>query len=359
VLDSIAGIFGSAPFLYRSASGYFVSYFQGDAEALQVLVWIGMSGAIQHQQSLPLVGINYVFMRGDTAVLVEYKQEHSEEPSWHAVITHAFPPDQSPPLLDTLFRENIAYDEILLNPAFDARNGELLAVINTFRMTNEGVLLDYRSRFLRASAGSVFVGERQTLYPAPAAGDLYRPGLAASADGGAVLGYSWSVGSQVQLCFRSFDADGNLRSTIHSQTLEGDDWINMFDLVSRNQTVYACYNQGSYDLPRRGTFIMAFPEAEFMPVAPEPDIARNLDLGIYPNPFNGTTRIRFDLPVSGEANLSVFDVNGRRVADLEQGFLTAGEHGISWNAERLPTGIYYVRLLADRKMQIRKALLIR
>jgi hypothetical protein len=64
----------------------------------------------------------------------------------------------------------------------------------------------------------------------------------------------------------------------------------------------------------------------------------------YPNPFNSTTLISFDLPWASNARLDVFDIQGRLVANLFDKSLPAGRHRISWNAGRLPSGIYFYRL---------------
>jgi len=64
----------------------------------------------------------------------------------------------------------------------------------------------------------------------------------------------------------------------------------------------------------------------------------------YPNPFNPVTTIQFALPQSGEVNLSVYDVLGRRVATLVNGQLQAGQHTVNFQASDLPSGMYLYRL---------------
>jgi hypothetical protein len=81
----------------------------------------------------------------------------------------------------------------------------------------------------------------------------------------------------------------------------------------------------------------------------------------YPNPFrseatsrlagNPETNIRYALPFAANVSLLVFDLNGRRVASLEAGTKTAGEHVLRWNGRdragnRVPSGIYFYRLEA-------------
>lgn len=66
----------------------------------------------------------------------------------------------------------------------------------------------------------------------------------------------------------------------------------------------------------------------------------------YPNPFNPTTRIDFALEQPGRADLSVYDLAGRRIAVLVQAELGAGEHHATWDGRRddgapAPSGRYF------------------
>ena len=68
-----------------------------------------------------------------------------------------------------------------------------------------------------------------------------------------------------------------------------------------------------------------------------------------PNPFRTTTEFRFSLPARGHARLVVYDVRGRRVAQLADGEREEGEHRIVWNGtdgagERVASGVYLYRL---------------
>jgi hypothetical protein len=64
----------------------------------------------------------------------------------------------------------------------------------------------------------------------------------------------------------------------------------------------------------------------------------------YPNPFNPSTQIQFDLPEDGFVSLDVFDILGRRVANLVNGYLRADYHTVVWNASNNASGVYIVRL---------------
>ncbi len=72
----------------------------------------------------------------------------------------------------------------------------------------------------------------------------------------------------------------------------------------------------------------------------------NKPLGNYPNPFNPNTVISYQLPVAGLTNLSVYDVRGRKVAELVESVQSAGTHEITFDGSGLPSGIYLYRLTA-------------
>jgi len=67
----------------------------------------------------------------------------------------------------------------------------------------------------------------------------------------------------------------------------------------------------------------------------------------YPNPFNPSTRISFTLPVNSNVSLKVFNMLGEEVAILANGEMTAGNHSISFTAEKLVSGVYFYSLEAE------------
>jgi PKD repeat protein len=78
-----------------------------------------------------------------------------------------------------------------------------------------------------------------------------------------------------------------------------------------------------------------------------------------PNPFRPSTQIAFSLPGESSVRLVVFNVLGQEVARLAEGVLPAGRHAVTWDARRLPSGVYFYRLEGPGFSQTRKMTLLK
>jgi hypothetical protein len=79
----------------------------------------------------------------------------------------------------------------------------------------------------------------------------------------------------------------------------------------------------------------------------------------FPNPFNPTTQITYQLPREADVRLEVFDMAGRRVATLVNQSVSAGTHTVSFDGSNLSSGIYMYRLQAGSAVITRKLSLIK
>jgi hypothetical protein len=77
-----------------------------------------------------------------------------------------------------------------------------------------------------------------------------------------------------------------------------------------------------------------------------------------PNPAAGRSTIRFTLPRAADADLSVYDVMGRKVATLASGLQGAGEHEVEWNAGN-GAGLYFVRLRTAFATRTQRLMVVR
>lgn len=79
----------------------------------------------------------------------------------------------------------------------------------------------------------------------------------------------------------------------------------------------------------------------------------------YPNPFNPSTQVSFEIPNNEHITLEVYDVLGRKVASIVNKSLTAGKHSFTFNADGLPSGLYITRLSSGSKTFSKKMMLIK
>jgi hypothetical protein len=82
-------------------------------------------------------------------------------------------------------------------------------------------------------------------------------------------------------------------------------------------------------------------------------------VSIYPNPFNPLTTIEFELKKSGNVNLSVFNVLGELVEILENKYKSPGKYIITWNAGTNQSGVYFVVLMNDYSVIVKKVILLK
>lgn len=80
----------------------------------------------------------------------------------------------------------------------------------------------------------------------------------------------------------------------------------------------------------------------------------------YPNPFNPSTKINFDLPVDGKANLVIYDMLGREIMKLVNNELkTAGRYTIEFNGVNFASGVYFYRLEVNNFVQTKRMVLLK
>ncbi|MBL8016825.1 MAG: T9SS type A sorting domain-containing protein [Ignavibacteria bacterium] len=79
----------------------------------------------------------------------------------------------------------------------------------------------------------------------------------------------------------------------------------------------------------------------------------------YPNPFNPSTKIEFTLTKSGDVSLEVYDVNGKLVETLIDGYMNAGTKSLDFNASGLSSGTYFYKISANGYTETKKMLLVK
>ncbi|MEK6570581.1 MAG: T9SS type A sorting domain-containing protein, partial [Bacteroidota bacterium] len=79
----------------------------------------------------------------------------------------------------------------------------------------------------------------------------------------------------------------------------------------------------------------------------------------YPNPFNPSTKIKYDLPKDGHTKLRVADLLGREVAILVDELQLAGSYSVTFNANRLSSGIYFYTLQSGTFRETMKMMVLK
>ena len=85
---------------------------------------------------------------------------------------------------------------------------------------------------------------------------------------------------------------------------------------------------------------------------------------VYPNPFNPTVTVSYDLDTRERVSVAVFDVGGRRVRALHQGVENPGSHRATWDAvddagRRVASGVYFIEVKSNAWRDYRKVILVK
>lgn len=163
----------------------------------------------------------------------------------------------------------------------------------------------------------------------------------------------------------------------HAKSLptEQDPWITWFRQPGDSEwlaldvpvTGYYClavWKAGTADLAKNGQFELEFVAG--LTSAPDdlPRPAADAIVAVVPNPFNPQTTIRYVLAAAGHARVAVYDVSGRRVAQLLDADLPAGQHQVRWDGRGsagalAAAGTYFCRLETRSVVMTKKMALVK
>jgi len=79
----------------------------------------------------------------------------------------------------------------------------------------------------------------------------------------------------------------------------------------------------------------------------------------YPNPFNPVTTLDFGIPVDAEVSIEIYNLQGRLLESLVSRNMEAGYHSVVWNASRHASGMYFVKMQADKFIKTQKLMLVK
>ena len=79
----------------------------------------------------------------------------------------------------------------------------------------------------------------------------------------------------------------------------------------------------------------------------------------YPNPFNPTTTIQYNIPKYSNVSIRIFDIRGRQVALLVDQRMNPGYFSVVWNGNQYSSGLYFVQMIAGQYVDTKKLMLIK
>ncbi len=124
------------------------------------------------------------------------------------------------------------------------------------------------------------------------------------------------------------------------------------NLVATDSDLYAGVNGTIWKLPISEMITAVKPPSTSMPTTFW--LAQN-----FPNPFNPSTTIDYQIPNNTLVTLKVYDELGRLVKTLVEERQTAGAHSLTFNASNLSSGVYFYRLAAGSFVQTKKLMLLK
>jgi hypothetical protein len=127
------------------------------------------------------------------------------------------------------------------------------------------------------------------------------------------------------------------------------------------QSIYLVNNNTGWAVGGNGTILkttnggVSFVEEEEIDEIPNDYIVSHN----YPNPFNPSTKIKYSIPQSSNVVIKVFDILGNKIETLVDGEKPIGTYEITWDADNLPTGVYFYRLQAGSFVETKKMVLMK
>lgn len=129
--------------------------------------------------------------------------------------------------------------------------------------------------------------------------------------------------------------------------------------IQSDATIYAIYEE--YD-PTKSSKIIVGISQQLNHQYAEVDVSEAANIPLldnYPNPFNPRTNIRFNIVEPSDINLEVYDNLGKKITTLVTGYKQKGSYNIIFNADYLPSGIYFYRLETNKGSFTKKMLLMK
>ena len=137
------------------------------------------------------------------------------------------------------------------------------------------------------------------------------------------------------IIFRIWDSSAGKEGIV---PLDGINYLQGEGIYSQLNSAYVELTCSAGDLANKN---MAYPE--------------NFQLkNVYPNPFNPTTNITYELSENSNVKMEIYDLSGKLISSLVNKFQPLGLYSINWNAKSQPSGIYILQLTTNDLVETQK-----
>lgn len=134
-----------------------------------------------------------------------------------------------------------------------------------------------------------------------------------------------------------------------------------FDLLELTNGGYVAVGETSYEQDATtGDAWLVRLSPDMSPISPTgPFLPTQLEMAVYPNPFNAQATLQFDLETSGMVQIEMYDLLGRSAGMNHETFLPAGTHTMPIDMAGLASGTYWIQLQTNETIRSTKAVLLR
>ncbi len=162
------------------------------------------------------------------------------------------------------------------------------------------------------------------------------------------------------------DMDGNIVAMAQTNN---DGFYETNTVISGDVSVLAAkvfFNTSTTTTTMNGNATIDFTIEPMLPTGTDdtPNIDNVLSASNYPNPFNPSTNISFNIPIEGKVNVMVYNLKGQKVKDLVSEQLEAGQHQVVWNGldnnkKAVSSGIYFYKVKSAGMSVTKKMILMK
>jgi hypothetical protein len=149
-------------------------------------------------------------------------------------------------------------------------------------------------------------------------------------------------------------------SGVFISSIMGAEWTNVSDGLADLDITSLCVNNGYLFAVDDSSRVWRRPLSEMVVgvKAQKSNLPSTFSLSQnFPNPFNPSTVISYQVPTNSIVTLKVYDILGREIETLVNGRETAGTHSVTFDGARLPSGVYFCKLTAPGVSMVKKMLL--